>query len=113
MELVVVQGPDAGRSFQLGPHSVLGRDPTAAIHLTDAEVSRRHALISAGEGRVVVEDLGSSNGTFIDGRPISDETELEDGARLRVGQSTLELRASRTAGDPEDLPATKVPLPEL
>jgi S-DNA-T family DNA segregation ATPase FtsK/SpoIIIE len=113
VELVVVQGPDAGRSFSLGPQSVVGRDPTAAIHLTDEEVSRRHALITAGEGRVTVEDLGSSNGTFVDGVPIADETELESGRRMRVGQSVLELRQPRAAGDPEDLPATKVPLPEL
>jgi pSer/pThr/pTyr-binding forkhead associated (FHA) protein len=113
VELFVVEGPDTGRSFALGPQSVIGRDPTAAINLVDEEVSRRHALVTASEGRVIVEDLGSSNGTLIDSRPIADETELAPGQRLGVGQTVLELRILEPIGDPEDLKATKVNLPEL
>ena len=113
MELLVLEGPDAGRSFTLGPQSVLGRDPTSTVHLLDAQVSRRHAIITAGEGQVLVEDLGSSNGTFVDGIRIGEETEIAPGARLKVGQSVLELRQPEPIGDIEDLPSTKVPLPEL
>jgi pSer/pThr/pTyr-binding forkhead associated (FHA) protein len=113
MELFVVEGPDTGRSFTLGPQSVLGRDPTATVHLLDDEVSRRHALMTAGEGRATIEDLGSSNGTFVDGVPVSGETEVHPGQRIRVGQTTLEVRAPSPAGDPENLPSTKVPLPTL
>ena len=113
MELFVVEGPDTGRSFSVGPQSVLGRDPTAAIHLNDDEVSRRHALISAGEGRVLIEDLGSSNGTFVDGERIANEREVGAGTRVTVGQTTLELREPTPRGDPENLPSTKVPLPDL
>jgi pSer/pThr/pTyr-binding forkhead associated (FHA) protein len=113
VELFVVQGPDEGRSFALGPQSVVGRDPTAAINLVDEEVSRRHALISVDGGRATVEDLGSSNGTFVEARQISDEAVLQQGQRMRVGQTVLELRAPASAGDPENLPATKVPLPDI
>jgi pSer/pThr/pTyr-binding forkhead associated (FHA) protein len=113
VELFVVDGPDQGRSFALGPQSVVGRDPTAAINLVDEEISRRHALISVDEARATVEDLGSSNGTFVDGRQITDETELLPGQRMRVGQTIVELRTVAGAGDPENLPATKVPLPDL
>jgi pSer/pThr/pTyr-binding forkhead associated (FHA) protein len=113
MELFVVTGPDSGRSFPLGPESVVGRDPTAAVQLTDAEVSRRHAIISAGEGLPLVEDLGSSNGTFVDDEQISGEVSLEPGQRIKVGQTVLELREGAKSGDPENLPPTKVPLPEL
>ena len=113
MELFVVEGPDQGRSFALGPQSVVGRDPTAAINLVDEEVSRRHALISVDEARATVEDLGSSNGTFVMARLISDETVLQTGERMRVGQTVMELRAPGSAGDPENLPATKVPLPDI
>lgn len=112
MELFVVQGPDTGRSFPLGPESVVGRDPTASVQLTDEEVSRRHAIVSAGEGLPTVEDLGSSNGTFVDDAPVTGEVSLEPGQRIRVGQTVLELRDGAKA-DPENLPATKVPLPEL
>ena len=113
MELVVVEGPDAGRSFALGPQSVIGRDPTAAVNLVDEEVSRRHAIVSVDEGRATIEDLGSSNGTFIDAGKIGAEVELQPGQRLRVGQTVMELRPPQPIGDPENLPSTKVPLPEL
>jgi S-DNA-T family DNA segregation ATPase FtsK/SpoIIIE len=112
MELAVVEGPDQGRSFPLGPSSVIGRDPTAAINLTDEEVSRRHAIVSVDEGRVRVEDLGSSNGTYVERGRVEAETELQAGQRMRVGQTVMELRAG-AAADPENLPSTKVPLPEL
>jgi pSer/pThr/pTyr-binding forkhead associated (FHA) protein len=112
MELFVIDGPDSGRRFALGPQSVLGRDPTAAVHLLDAEVSRRHAIVTAGEGRVTVEDLGSSNGTFVDDQPVAGEAELRPGQRIKVGRTVLELRESRPVGDPENLPSTKVPFPE-
>ena len=112
MELIVVEGPDQGRSFRLGPSSVVGRDPTAAINLTDEEVSRRHAIVSVDEGRVTVEDLGSSNGTYVESGRIDNETELGAGKRMRVGQTVMELQAGAGA-DPENLPPTKVPLPEL
>jgi pSer/pThr/pTyr-binding forkhead associated (FHA) protein len=113
VELFVVEGPDQGRSFPLGPSSVIGRDPTAAINLTDEEVSRRHAIVSVDEGRVQVEDLGSSNGTFVEPGAITGETELQPGQRLRVGQTVMELRAPEGPGDPENLPATKVPFDSL
>ncbi|MFL5895934.1 MAG: FHA domain-containing protein [Thermoleophilaceae bacterium] len=111
MELFVLQGPDAGRSFQLGHQSVLGRDPTATVHLLDAEVSRRHAILTAEEGRLRVEDLGSSNGTFVDEQQITGEAEVQAGQRIRVGQTIIEVRAAQPGGDPENMPATKVPLP--
>src|SRR4051794_36212889 len=96
MELFVVEGPDKGRSFPLTAESVIGRDPTATVHLTDEEVSRRHALLSIGEGRAVIEDLGSSNGTFVDGEAVTRETQLHPGARLGLGSTVLEFR--RLAG---------------
>jgi pSer/pThr/pTyr-binding forkhead associated (FHA) protein len=113
MELFVIEGPDAGRSFTLGPQSVIGRDPTAAVNLADEEVSRRHAIVSLDQGRASIEDLGSSNGTFVDSAQISDQTALLPGQRMRVGRTVLELRAAASAVDAENLAATKVPLPEL
>jgi DNA segregation ATPase FtsK/SpoIIIE, S-DNA-T family len=113
MELLVVQGPDTGRTFPLAPQSVIGRDPTAAVSLNDEEVSRRHAIVSVGEGEISIEDLGSSNGTFVDDTQVDGETPLQLGARIRVGKTLMELRARQAAGDPENLAATKVPLPEF
>ena len=111
MDLFVVQGPDQGRSFGLGAQSVVGRDPTAAVNLTDDEVSRRHAIITLGEGRCTIEDLGSSNGTYLNDRLVEGEAEMQAGAKIGVGQTVLELREARGLEDPENLRPTKVPLP--
>jgi pSer/pThr/pTyr-binding forkhead associated (FHA) protein len=113
VELFVVEGPDRGRSFSLSAQSVIGRDPTASVHLTDEEVSRRHAIISVGEGRATIEDLGSSNGTFVDAGEVKSEVPLQAGDRIRLGQTVLEIREPRPGEDPENLRATKVPLPRL
>jgi pSer/pThr/pTyr-binding forkhead associated (FHA) protein len=110
LELFVVRGPDQGRSFSLGPQSLVGRDPTSSIHLTDEEISRRHAIIILGEGRCTIEDLGSSNGTYLDGQLVHGEAEMQPGARIGVGQTVLELRRLPAMEDPENLRPTKVPL---
>jgi S-DNA-T family DNA segregation ATPase FtsK/SpoIIIE len=111
VELFVLDGPDAGRSFSLTAQSVIGRDPTATVHLTDEEVSRRHAIISVGEGQATIEDLGSVNGTHLEGRPVNGEVSVRAGDRIRVGQTTLELRSPLAAEDPENLKPTKTSLP--
>src|SRR3954471_114340 len=111
MELFVVEGPDAGRSFSLTAQSVIGRDSTAAVHLTDEEVSRRHAIISLGEGRITVEDLGSSNGTYVDDQKVDGEAEMQAGAKMRVGQTVMELRELEGSEDPENLKRTKLARP--
>jgi pSer/pThr/pTyr-binding forkhead associated (FHA) protein len=111
VELVVVEGPDLGRSFTLSAQSVIGRDPTATVHLTDQEVSRRHAIIAIGEGQATVEDLGSFNGTHVDGTEISRETPVGVGDRIRLGQTVLELREITGSEDPEALKPTKTSLP--
>ena len=110
MELFVVTGPDQGRSFPLSAQSVIGRDPTAAVHLTDEEVSRRHAIITLGEGRPTIEDLGSFNGTHLNGGEVTGETPVESGDQIRVGQSVLELRQLPGAEDPEAMKPTKTSL---
>jgi pSer/pThr/pTyr-binding forkhead associated (FHA) protein len=111
LELLVVEGPDQGRSFSLTAQSVIGRDPTATVHLTDEEVSRRHAIVSLGEGQITIEDLGSFNGTHKDGAEIKQETPLQAGDRIRVGQSVLELRELSGSEDPENMKPTKTSLP--
>ena len=111
MEMLVIEGPDQGRSFALTAQSVIGRDPTATIHLTDEEVSRRHAIVTLGEGQISIEDLGSFNGTHVGASRIDGETLLQVGDRVRVGQSVLELRELLGSEDPESLKPTKTSLP--
>jgi pSer/pThr/pTyr-binding forkhead associated (FHA) protein len=111
VELIVVAGPDQGRSFALTAQSVIGRDPTATVHLTDEEVSRRHAIVSAGEGQTTIEDLGSFNGTHVNGGKVESETPLTIGDRIQLGQTVLELREVLGSEDPENLKPTKTSLP--
>jgi S-DNA-T family DNA segregation ATPase FtsK/SpoIIIE len=93
LELHAVGGPDAGSVYRLAPgeHSV-GRAAEARIRLEDPEVSRLHAVLTVSVEGVQVRDLGSTNGTRVDGQPIGHvSASLVPGALLRVGESTLML----------------------
>lgn len=70
-QLRETEGPNAGAVYELKDVCVLGRALDCHVHIRDLTVSRRHARISAVEGRYVLEDLGSGNGTFVNGRAIT------------------------------------------
>lgn len=78
---------------------VVGRDADADLVLDDATVSRRHAVLAVAAGRVTVEDLGSSNGSFVNGRRVQGETELAAGDLLRLGRVRLTLLRGQLAAD--------------
>jgi len=69
--------------------NLIGRDPGVHVFLDHPSVSRRHARISIAAGRVVLEDLNSRNGTWIDGHGITSPTEVHDGAIIGVGPIAL------------------------
>src|SRR5205085_10963882 len=69
--------------------NVIGRDPDVHVFLDHPSVSRRHARISITPDRVVLEDLNSRNGTFVDGHGVTSPTELHDGTIVGVGPITL------------------------
>jgi hypothetical protein len=78
--LVIRYGPFPSQEYLLPDHTVtIGREPANDIALTDPEISRRHARIMYQAGRYVVEDLGSTNGTFVNGRRISEPVVLKPG----------------------------------
>ena len=94
--LHVVKGPQAGDVFYLDrPTVTLGRDPHCDIFLNDMTVSRKHAQITIAPGRVELTDLGSLNGTWVDGR-ICDEAVLHDGSVIQVGTFTMVLQENPT-----------------
>lgn len=78
-------------------HSMLGRDPQCAVWIDAPGVSRRHASIRiAGEGtaaKAQIEDLASTNGTLVDGKPINRPTGLDDGQEIGIGEATLTYRS--------------------
>lgn len=79
--------------FQIreGEH-VIGREPTAAIHLDSPRVSRAHARLVRRGRDVSIEDLGSKNGTFVRGELITEPTPLQDGDEVQIGPLTFRFR---------------------
>jgi predicted component of type VI protein secretion system len=91
--LEIVEGSQAGRQLPLDQVVDIGREPSLPLHLDeDTQVSRRHARIAQQGGQVVVEDLGSTNGTYVNDQPISSPRALNPGDKVRIGLTVLELR---------------------
>jgi serine phosphatase RsbU (regulator of sigma subunit) len=94
--LITIQGPENGQTFPLDDNqSTLGRELGSTVHLPAKAVSRRHALITSHEGAFFVEDLDSSNGTFLNGKRINVRvpTPLTERDTLQIGPYLLGLRA--------------------
>ena len=91
--LLVVDGENKGERAELADAPILiGRGPDAAIRLDDDYVSTRHARVAASGDQWVVEDLGSTNGTYIGNARITQPTTLTIGTQVRVGKTVIELR---------------------
>jgi pSer/pThr/pTyr-binding forkhead associated (FHA) protein len=91
--IAVVDGANAGETVSLDDAPVLiGRGADAGIRLDDDYVSTRHARIAASGDQWFVEDLGSTNGTYIGTVRISQPTTLTLGTQVRIGKTILELR---------------------
>ncbi|GGU65022.1 hypothetical protein GCM10010259_64280 [Streptomyces daghestanicus] len=98
--LHVVAGPDAGGVHLLhGGQIHIGRAADADVALDDPDVSRAHCAVTvAADGRVSVADLGSTNGTTLDGTPVGERpVRFPAGALLRIGESALRLVPARGA----------------
>ena len=104
--LEIIEGDSAGRQIPLLGSVELGRDPDLDAALEDDQVSRRHARLTASGDGVVIEDLGSRNGTYVNDQPLEGPRRLAEGDLVRVGLTLLELRApeqpsvQRSATDP-------------
>jgi pSer/pThr/pTyr-binding forkhead associated (FHA) protein len=91
--LEIIEGPDAGRQLALHGPIVIGRGLDVDLVLDDGEVSRRHARVTpSADGSAVVEDLGSTNGTFLNHDELYAPTRLDPGDELLIGVTLVELR---------------------
>jgi hypothetical protein len=91
--VLVTDGANSGERAELEQAPILiGRGTDAAIRLDDDYVSTRHARIGASNDQWFVEDLGSTNGTYIGSQRLSQPTTLQLGSQVRIGKTTLELR---------------------
>jgi len=92
-KLVVASGKSAGRSIAIKRSKLLiGRAEECDVRPLSEEVSRRHCAVIVGPADVWIEDLGSRNGTYVNGQRIEAKTKLADGDMIKVG--SLELRVS-------------------
>ena len=96
--VVVTTGPEAGRRVELGQEVAIGRQD-ADLVVEDPEVSRRHAVLRRSGGSVIVEDLDSTNGTFVNGERIRSPITVGPGDQVRVGRTTLEIEPDQRADD--------------
>ncbi|MEU5994110.1 FHA domain-containing protein [Spirillospora sp. NPDC047418] len=92
-KLVVVQGERAGTVIDLtGVPITIGRANDATLVVTDDYASSRHARIFAQDGQWIVEDLGSTNGTYLGRTKVSRPMPVPPGVPVRIGKTVIELR---------------------
>lgn len=93
--LSIVKGPHTGSTFVLDtPEISIGREPSSTVFLNDMTVSRNHAKILLNPESATIEDLGSLNGTWVDGA-IVNKAELEDGATIQIGTFRMVFHATQ------------------
>jgi pSer/pThr/pTyr-binding forkhead associated (FHA) protein len=91
--LVVTEGGLSGASIDLADQQItLGRANDATLVLNDDYASSRHARIFPQDGQWIVEDLGSTNGTYLDRQKVTRPTPVPIGVPIRIGKTALELR---------------------
>jgi FHA domain len=97
--LVATDGPSKGQNFLVTEHgATLGRSPDNTIYIPDDRMSREHARIDLRQGAFWITDLGSKNGTAVDGDLLTEARELRGGARIELGTTLLMVTLEPTAG---------------
>lgn len=90
--LLVTGGPLVGTSLKLsGADIVIGRSPACTLVLQDEYASSRHARLRCSDGQWWIDDLGSTNGTYVDDERLVEPRHVGLGDNVRIGQTTLEL----------------------
>jgi signal transduction histidine kinase len=93
--LIVIRGVDEGKQFELTGHTVtVGRHSANSVALHDTQVSRRHLELRAASGGFELHDLGSGNGTLLNGQPVQSAT-LRSGDTIAIGQTLLMFTVGR------------------
>ena len=112
--LVVQEGQLAGRRWRVDTDAItLGRGEECDIVLPDRQVSRVHARVSRADDGFYVEDMGSKNGTYVNGMPVRDRVKLQDGDEIQVALSVRLLFVGADATLPLTKEMIRVSLPGL
>jgi pSer/pThr/pTyr-binding forkhead associated (FHA) protein len=102
VKLKILKGPSQGKEVKIpSPKCLIGREEGCHLRAQSDAVSRRHCVIIISENEVVVRDLNSRNGTFVNGLRVTEEVVLLSGDTLRVGPLEFEVLAEQTASKPK------------
>ncbi len=117
-QLIMRSGPTPGAAFTLeGDQITIGRDSTNNVVINDAEISRHHARLNFQGGKYVLEDLGSTNGTFVNGQKLSGPRVLKSGEVISFGEQimlvfeAITMDAGATMVSPRAAAVPSVPRP--
>jgi ABC-2 type transport system ATP-binding protein len=95
--LAIVAGREVGREISITHATRIGQDPNADVVIADSDVAPQHASLVLTDDGIIVEDLGSTGGTLVNGSRITGPRRLQAGDRIQVGATVLEVRASTPA----------------
>jgi hypothetical protein len=110
--LVVRRGPQPNQTYELNKDIItIGRDITNDIVINDPEASRHHMRLTRGAGGFTLEDLGSTNGTFINGQRLTGAKPLNPGDMIGLGETVTLGYEAVSAGRPADAPSPFAPQP--
>ena len=105
----LLTGESDTAAHPIAGETVIGRGESSDLLLTEASVSRRHASVRQEGHTVVVTDLGSANGTFVNDSRVLDATRVEDGGVIRLGSAEVRVRVE--GGDPDQPTPTEILTP--
>ena len=89
-QFVVRSGPNPGKIYPLeAPEIIVGRDANNTVAINDSEVSRKHAKLSLHGSAYVIQDLGSTNGTFVNGKRVTSTQVLNAGDTVSFGENIV------------------------
>lgn len=102
----IIEGPSSGQNYEFDEAVILGRLPTNDIPVEDAKASREHAKIYRQGERFAIVDLNSSNGTTVNGKPVTKQV-LEHGDRIAIGMVVMEFEDPETEAQKAAAPKRK------
>ena len=110
--LVVRRGPQPNQAFEISKDlTTLGRDISNDIVLNDRETSRHHLRLTRSGDTMTIEDLGSTNGTFVNGKRVSGITPLQNGDMIGLGETVTLALEAYSSPTPPPMPAAPAPMP--
>jgi hypothetical protein len=111
MKLAFLSGPRAGEELEVDKDLVVGREK-ADVEIEDSGVSRQHATFRPTGDGLEVEDMGSTNGTYVNGDKITGTKQLEPGDFVTIGGTTLEIRDDWRSAETQAIPTPVSASPE-